>query len=72
MEWDPYYGDRNTHLVFVGDAAQLPSIGAGRVLGDLIDSGTVPVTELTTLYRQAEGGSIAGATSWIRRVEESI
>jgi exodeoxyribonuclease V alpha subunit len=48
-----------THLVFVGDAAQLPSIGAGRVLGDLIDSGTVPVTELTTLYRQAEGGSIA-------------
>jgi exodeoxyribonuclease V alpha subunit len=48
-----------THLVFVGDAAQLPSIGPGRVLGDLIDSGRVPVTELTTLYRQAEGGSIA-------------
>jgi exodeoxyribonuclease V alpha subunit len=48
-----------THLVFVGDAAQLPSIGPGRVLGDLIDSGTVPVTELTTLYRQAEGGTIA-------------
>ncbi|MEO6886651.1 MAG: AAA family ATPase [Jatrophihabitantaceae bacterium] len=48
-----------THLVFVGDAAQLPSIGAGRVLGDLIDSGVVPVTELTTLYRQDEGGTIA-------------
>ncbi len=48
-----------THLVFVGDAAQLPSIGPGRVLGDLIDSGTVPVTELSTLYRQAEGGTIA-------------
>jgi exodeoxyribonuclease V alpha subunit len=48
-----------THLVFVGDAAQLPSIGPGRVLGDLIDSGVVPVTELTTLYRQAEGGTIA-------------
>jgi len=48
-----------THLVFVGDAAQLPSIGPGRVLGDLIDSGRVPVTELTTLYRQNEGGSIA-------------
>jgi exodeoxyribonuclease V alpha subunit len=48
-----------THLVFVGDAAQLPSIGPGRVLGDLIDSGVVPVTELNTLYRQAEGGSIA-------------
>ena len=36
-----------THLLFVGDAAQLPSIGPGRVLGDLIDSGAVPVTELT-------------------------
>jgi exodeoxyribonuclease V alpha subunit len=48
-----------THLVFVGDAAQLPSIGPGRVLGDLIDSGAVPVTELTRLYRQAEGGTIA-------------
>jgi exodeoxyribonuclease V alpha subunit len=48
-----------THLVFVGDAAQLPSIGPGRVLGDLIDSATVPVTELSTLYRQAEGGTIA-------------
>jgi exodeoxyribonuclease V alpha subunit len=48
-----------THLLFVGDAAQLPSIGPGRVLGDLIDSGVVPVTELTTLYRQAEGGTIA-------------
>ena len=48
-----------THLVIVGDPAQLPSIGPGRVLGDLIDSGTVPVTELSTLYRQTEGGTIA-------------
>src|SRR6478752_5334720 len=48
-----------THLVIVGDPAQLPSIGPGRVLGDLIDSGMVPVTELKTLYRQTEGGSIA-------------
>ena len=55
-----------THLVFVGDAAQLPSIGAGRVLGDLIDSATVPVTELTTLYRQEEGGSIARLARAVR------
>ncbi len=48
-----------THLVIVGDPAQLPSIGPGRVLGDLIDSGAVPVTELSTLYRQTEGGAIA-------------
>jgi exodeoxyribonuclease V alpha subunit len=55
-----------THLVFVGDAAQLPSIGPGRVLGDLIDSGSVPVTELTTLYRQAEGGAIARLATAVR------
>ncbi|WP_375492032.1 AAA family ATPase [uncultured Jatrophihabitans sp.] len=55
-----------THVVFVGDAAQLPSIGAGRVLGDIIDSGTVPVTELTTLYRHAEGGTIARLATAVR------
>jgi exodeoxyribonuclease V alpha subunit len=55
-----------THLVFVGDAAQLPSIGPGRVLGDLIDSGVLPVTELTTLYRQAVGGSIARLATAVR------
>ncbi len=55
-----------THLVFVGDAAQLPSIGPGRVLGDVIDSGCVPVTELTTLYRQAEGGTIARLATAVR------
>ena len=48
-----------THLLLVGDPAQLPSIGPGRVLGDVLDSATVPATELTTLHRQAEGGSIA-------------
>ena len=58
-----------THLVFVGDAAQLPSIGAGRVLGDLIDSGVVPVTELTTLYRQDAGGSIARLATAVREGE---
>ncbi len=58
-----------THLVFVGDAAQLPSIGPGRVLGDLIDSGAVPVTELTTLYRQAEGGTIARMATAVREGE---
>ncbi len=55
-----------THLVFVGDAAQLPSIGPGRVLGDLIESGAVHVTELTTLYRQTVGGSIARLAAAVR------
>ncbi|WP_409332502.1 AAA family ATPase [Trujillonella humicola] len=58
-----------THLVLVGDPAQLPSIGPGHVLGDLIDSGAVPVTELTTLYRQAEGGAIARLANAVRAGE---
>ncbi len=58
-----------THLVLVGDAAQLPSIGPGRVLGDVIDSGAVHVTELTRLYRQAEGGTIARLATAVRSGE---
>jgi len=55
-----------THLLLVGDPAQLPSIGPGRVLGDLVDSGALPVTELSTLYRQAEGGAIARLATAVR------
>ncbi|WP_354529401.1 AAA family ATPase [Nakamurella sp. UYEF19] len=55
-----------THLVIVGDPAQLPSIGPGRVLGDMIDSGVIPVTELKTLYRQTEGGAIARLAMAVR------
>jgi exodeoxyribonuclease V alpha subunit len=54
------------HLLLVGDPAQLPSIGPGRVLGDLVDSGAVPVTELRTLYRHAEGGAIARLATAVR------
>ncbi len=54
------------HLVIVGDPAQLPSIGPGRVLGDLIDARIAPTTELTTLYRQAEGGAIARLATSVR------
>ncbi|WP_240615736.1 ATP-dependent DNA helicase [Nakamurella deserti] len=58
-----------THLVVVGDPAQLPSIGPGRVLGDLIDAGTLPVVELETLYRQSAGGSIARLATAVRAGE---
>jgi exodeoxyribonuclease V alpha subunit len=61
--------DDGTHLLVVGDPAQLPSIGAGRVLGDLVDSEAVPVAELTTLYRQAEGGAIARLAAAVRSGE---
>ena len=55
-----------TRLLLVGDPAQLPSIGPGRVLADIIDSGAVPVTELATLYRQRDGGTIAKLATAVR------
>ncbi|HVU60447.1 MAG TPA: AAA family ATPase [Mycobacteriales bacterium] len=58
-----------THLLFVGDPAQLPSIGPGRVLGDVLDSAAVPATELTILHRQAEGGTIARLATAVRSGE---
>ena len=58
-----------THLLLVGDPAQLPSIGPGRVLGDILDSAVVPAVELTTLHRQAEGGTIARLASAVRTGE---
>jgi exodeoxyribonuclease V alpha subunit len=47
-----------THVLFVGDVDQLPSVGAGDVLRDLIDSGIVPVTRLNTIFRQAAHSKI--------------
>ncbi|HYH09397.1 MAG TPA: ATP-dependent RecD-like DNA helicase [Thermoanaerobaculia bacterium] len=47
-----------TSLLIVGDADQLPSIGPGQVLQDIIDSGAVPVASLKTVYRQGSGSSI--------------
>jgi exodeoxyribonuclease V alpha subunit len=53
-------------VVFVGDADQLPSVGPGAVLGDLIASQTVPVTRLTQVFRQGEGSQIISAAHAIR------
>jgi exodeoxyribonuclease V alpha subunit len=47
-----------TRVVFVGDPNQLPSVGPGNVLHDLIESQVVPVHRLTQIYRQAEGSRI--------------
>ncbi len=58
-----------THLLLVGDPAQLPSIGPGRVLADLLASGVAPVTELRRLYRQSEGGGIATLAMAVRAGE---
>lgn len=45
-------------LVLVGDIDQLPSVGAGNVLRDIIDSGAVPVVRLTRIFRQAQSSRI--------------
>lgn len=42
-----------TRLIMVGDSNQLPSVGAGNILRDLIDSGRVPMVELKQIFRQA-------------------
>ncbi|MDJ0864112.1 MAG: ATP-dependent RecD-like DNA helicase [Gammaproteobacteria bacterium] len=45
-------------LLLVGDVDQLPSVGPGAVLGDIIDCGAVPVARLTEVFRQAESSRI--------------
>ncbi len=48
----------NTIVILVGDVDQLPSVGAGNVLKDIIDSGTVNIVKLTRIFRQAQGSAI--------------
>jgi exodeoxyribonuclease V alpha subunit len=50
--------DLNAQLLLVGDTDQLPSVGPGNVLGDLIASGVVPVVKLTEVFRQAAASQI--------------
>jgi exodeoxyribonuclease V alpha subunit len=55
------------HVLLVGDVDQLPSVGPGRVLADLIDSGAVPVARLTEIFRQAAASRIVTAAHAINR-----
>lgn len=50
--------DPRSHLLLVGDVDQLPSVGAGDVLRDLIASGVFAVTRLDVIFRQAEDSTI--------------
>lgn len=45
-------------LIMVGDTDQLPSVGAGNVLKDIISSGRIPVVRLSRIFRQAQGSRI--------------
>lgn len=56
-------------LILVGDTDQLPSVGAGNVLKDLIASGIIPVIRLTRIFRQAQGSRIIMNAHRINRGE---
>ncbi len=60
------------HLLFVGDVDQLPSVGAGNVLRDIIASGQVPVTALDQIFRQAQDSGIVTNAHKINKGETPI
>ncbi len=62
----------DARLVLVGDVDQLPSVGPGAVLRDIIASGVVPTARLTTIFRQAEGSQIVENAHRIQRGEAPI
>ena len=61
-----------TRLILVGDASQLPSVGPGNVLRDIIASGVVETVELTRIFRQAETSDIVLNAHRINRGEEIV
>jgi len=62
--FDAVAGD--TAVVMVGDADQLPPVGAGKPFADLIESGAVPVTRLSHVFRQSARSMIVGAAHAVR------
>ncbi len=61
-----------THLIFVGDADQLPSVGPGSVLKDLLLCSWIPSTRLTEIYRQSEASLIAVNAHMINKGEMPV
>jgi len=61
-----------TRVVLVGDVDQLPSVGPGNVLRDIIDSGVIPVVRLNEIFRQAESSMIVVNAHRINRGEAPI
>lgn len=59
----------DTAVLFIGDADQLPSVGAGNVLRDMIGSGFIPTHRLTTVFRQARESEIITYAHQINRGE---
>ncbi|MCI6238303.1 MAG: AAA family ATPase [Porcincola intestinalis] len=61
-----------THLVLVGDASQLPSVGPGSVLRDMIHSKVLPTVTLTTVFRQAQESDIVMNAHRINKGEHPV
>ncbi len=61
-----------THLILVGDSSQLPSVGAGQVLGDLISCGKFPTIFLKKIFRQAEESDIVMNAHRIHNGEKPV
>lgn len=64
--------DSHTRVIFVGDADQLPSVGAGNVFRDLIDSQKVPVVMLNEIFRQANTSRIIINASMINQGDHRL
>ncbi|WP_262173427.1 ATP-dependent RecD-like DNA helicase [Saccharococcus sp. Marseille-Q5394] len=56
-------------VLFVGDQDQLPPVGPGQVLKDMLDSGKIPVVELTEIYRQSAGSTIIEMAHMIKNAK---
>lgn len=62
---------KNVQILFVGDQDQLPSVGPGQVLRDMLDSDAIPIVELTEIYRQSAESTIIEMAHMIKRSEWS-
>lgn len=58
---------RDCKLILVGDKDQLPSVGAGNVLGDILESKTISVTMLTKIFRQSDNSLIVSNAHMINQ-----
>ena len=62
----------NSRLILVGDSDQLPSVGPGAVLKEIISSGLIPVVRLDQVFRQKDGSRIAANAKLIRHGNLSL
>lgn len=64
--------EHRVHIIFVGDDNQLPSVGAGNVLRELINCGQIPVVRLEQIFRQDEASDIIKAAHKIKNGDTDL